>query len=248
MKIEDKKKYCEEVLNIKLDKWQTAVLNEDKKNITIRAGRQVGKSTIIGLKVFFYAQEYEGKTILVVAASQRQSGLLFEKIKSFFVEFAPDLIQEEPTLTRLILKNGCRIYSLPAGRSGYTIRGFSIDLLIADEAAYIAEPVWIALIPMLAVTKGKLILLSTPFGRGGYFFDSFGDIDFKQFHLSSEDCPRIPKEFLNKEKTRMTRNEYAQEYLGEFMEEFNQLFPTILIKKCFFQYVLSLVFSIFLVL
>jgi hypothetical protein len=232
MKIQDKKKYCEEVLKIKLDRWQNAVLDEEEKNITIRAGRQVGKSTIIGLKVFFYAIEHTDKTILVVAASQRQSGLLFEKIKSFFVEYSPELIKEDPTMTKLILTNGCKIYALPAGRSGYTIRGYSIDLLIADEAAYIAEPVWIALIPMLAVTKGKLILLSTPFGKGGYFFDSFGDIDFKQFHLSSEDCPRIPKTFLLKEKGRMTKMEYAQEYLGEFIEEFSQLFPTALIKKC----------------
>ena len=79
---------------------------------------------------------------------------------------------------------------------------------------------------------GFLVLLSTPFGRGGYFYDSFTDKDFESFHVSSEKCRRIPAEFLRKEKLRMSKVEYAQEYLGEFVEDWNQFFPTDLIKKC----------------
>jgi len=228
--MENKEQYCKEKFGIQPDKWQLRLL-EAKKNVVIRAGRQVGKSTGVALKAFFYALENPDKTILIVAASQRQSGLLFEKVKSLFVEAEPELIAEDPTLTRLILKNGTRIYSLPAGRTGYAIRGFSIDLLIADEAAFISEAVWVALIPMLAVTQGKLILLSTPFGKGGYFYECFGDKDYIHFHINSEHCPRIPKTFLDKEKARMSKMEYAQEYLGEFIEEFTQFFKTELIKK-----------------
>jgi len=63
---------------------------------------------------------------------------------------------------------------------------------------------------------GFIILLSTPFGKGGYFYDAFSDPDFKHIHISSEDCKRIPKDFLAKEKQRLTKAEYMQEYLGEF--------------------------------
>jgi len=220
-------------MGLKLDKWQQNLLEEEEKSITIRAGRQVGKSLAVSLKAGFYALEHENKCILVIAASQRQSSLLFEKIKSFFVEYFEDAIdwKNEPTLTRITLLNGTRIYCVPAGRTGYAIRGFSVDLLIADEAAFISEPVWVAVIPMLAVTKGKIILLSTPFGKGGYFYHTFGDSAFKQFALNSENCPRIPKEFLAKEKKRLTKMQYAQEYLGEFVEEFTQFFSTQLIKE-----------------
>ena len=229
--IQDKEKFCQEKLALKLDKWQKALLQENNKNICIRAGRQVGKSLGVALKAFFFSLENDNKTILIVAASQRQSGLLFEKVKSLVLECFPEMVQEEPTQTKLILKNGTKIYSLPAGRTGYAIRGFSIDLLIADEAAFISEGVWVAIIPMLAVTKGKIILLSTPFGKGGFFYNCFGDSDYKQFHLSSEECPRIPKEFLKKEKERLSKIEYAQEYLGEFIEEFNCYFKSDLIKE-----------------
>jgi hypothetical protein len=90
---------------------------------------------------------------------------------------------------------------------------------------------------MLAVSRktrglGWDILLSTPFGKGGYFYEKCTDDDYLHIHISSESCDRIPREFLAKERKRLTKAEYAQEYLGEFVDEFNQLFPTELIKKC----------------
>lgn len=146
------------------------------------------------------------------------------------------IYQDVPTKSEIRLKNGSVIYSLPAGKTGHTIRGLSLDMLIADEAAYIPEAVWLAVRPMIAVSRrergfGYIILLSTPFGKGGYFYDCCHDDDFKQFHISSEQCERIPKEFLRKEKHRLTRIEYAQEYLGEFVDEFQQFFPSKLIKE-----------------
>jgi hypothetical protein len=223
----------------KWDKWQKEVLDHEG-NITLRTGRQVGKSEVVSAKAVKFAFDHPGTTILIIAASQRQSSLLFEKVKANIdrksEEDGEDYYVEPPTLTKILLSNKSRIYSLPAGRTGYFIRGFTIDLLIADEAAYIPETVWTAVIPMLAVSRklrglGTLILLSTPFGKGGFFYDSFADPDFRAFHISSEDCSRIPRDFLAKEKRRMTKQEYRQEYLGEFTDEWNQLFKTELVKK-----------------
>jgi len=222
----------------KWDKWQKEVL-ETKGNVTLRSGRQVGKSEVISAKAAAFAQENPGTTTLIIAASQRQSSLLFEKVRGNLdlINEKEKIYAEPPTLTRIRLKNKSQIYALPAGRTGYFIRGFTIDMLIADEAAYISENVWLACTPMIAVSRklrgmGYIILLSTPFGKGGYFFNSFTDDDFRSFHVSSEDCPRIPKDFLRKEKLRMTKAQYRQEYLGEFCDEWNQFFPTNLIKKC----------------
>lgn len=112
------------------------------------------------------------------------------------------------------------------------IRGYTVDLLIADEAAFIPEEVWTAVTPMLAVTKGDIILLSTPHGKGGYYYSCFEDENFKSFHINSEDCERIDKKFLARERERMTKVQYAQEYLGEFVDELMQFFPTETIKGC----------------
>ncbi len=253
---------------IVLDPWQEKVL-EYEGSISIRAGRQVGKSLVVSRKAVEFALKNPNTNTLIIAPAQRQSSLLFEKIKvalemldSFILEkkgrpkwdkkksdkqnidiqdrFAKKygIFEDHPTKTMIILKNGARIYSLPAGKTGYFIRGFTIDLLIVDEAAYVPEIIWNSIIPMIAIARKKaeklgwIILLSTPFGRGGYFYNSFLDEDYKHFHISSEDCPRISREFLRKERTRMTKQEYAQEYQGEFIEEFNQLFSSALIANC----------------
>ena len=123
----------------KWDKWQQGVL-DTVGNVTLRSGRQVGKSEVISTKASNFALDNPNTTTLIIAASQRQSSLLFEKVRSNLDRINDQrkdasIYKEKPTLTRILLKNGSRIYSLPAGRTGYFIRGFTIDMLIADEAA-----------------------------------------------------------------------------------------------------------------
>ena len=156
-----------------------------------------------------------------------------DKTSQFNLKYG--IFTEKPTKTKVLIKNGSRIQCLPAGKTGVYLRCFTIDFLIGDEAAYIPEPVYVAVKPMLAVSRklrglGWEIYLSTPFGKGGYFHDCDLDPDFLSIHISSEDCPRIPRDFLSKEKRRLSKLEYAQEYLGEYVDEFNQLFDTKLIK------------------
>lgn len=249
-----------------LDSWQEQVMAHEG-NTVLRTGRQVGKTQITSRKATKLAFLYAGTETLIIAASQRQSSHIFQKMMWIFnkidelilqdakVEFAEEwercktrrdligrfnldhgLFIERPTKTKTMLKNGSTIHCLPAGKTGVYLRCFTIDFLIADEAAYIPDPVFVAVKPMLAVSKklrglGWETYLSTPFGKGGYFYDCCHDTDFLQIHVSSEDCPRIPRDFLKKERIKLTRVEYAQEYLGEFIDEFNQLFSTELIKK-----------------
>lgn len=217
---------------MKLDDWQRQIVAHEG-NLCVRSGRQCGKSTAISWKVGKYALTHPNKTIMVISAVERQALLLFEKILSYVVLKSKISIKtgkNKPTKHKIQLKNGSVIHCLPTGESGYGIRGFTIDMLVADEAAFISEDVWQAVTPMLAVTKGSIILLSTPFGREGYFARCFKDPTFKKFHVSSESCPRISKEFLKQEKARMSKLQYQQEYLGEFVDDLMQLFPDPLIK------------------
>jgi hypothetical protein len=84
---------------------------------------------------------------------------------------------------------------------------------------------------MLSVTKGDIILLSTPHGKEGFYYDCFQNEDYSSFHISSEECGRIDEKFLKREKERMTKVQYAQEYLGEFVDELMQFFSTDLIRS-----------------
>jgi len=219
---------------MKLDTWQEKVLATEG-NVCLRSGRQVGKSTVISVKAGGYAVKNPNKIILVVSAVERQAYLLFEKILDYLYKNYKTYVKkgkDRPTKSKIKLNNGSTILCLPTGLSGVGIRGYTVDLLIADEAAFIPEEVWTAVTPMLAVSKGKIILLSTPHGRGGYYYSCFEDENFTPFHISSEECPRVDPKFLERERARMTKVQYAQEYLGEFVDELRQFFPTDLIKEC----------------
>jgi len=222
---------------IVLDDWQKKIL-ETQGNICLRSGRQVGKSTCISVLAGDYAATNNDKTIMIIAAVERQAYLLFEKVLNYMESKYRRLIlggSDRPTKTEIRLSNGCRILCLPSGLTGYGIRGYSIDLLIVDEAAFVPEEVYNAVTPALAARYrlgARIVLLSTPFGREGYFARAFQDLTFTKFHVSSEECPRISKDFLAQEKARLSKRVYTQEYLGEFVDDLMQWFPDKLILEC----------------
>ncbi|MCK5021495.1 MAG: terminase family protein [Candidatus Peribacteraceae bacterium] len=228
---------------IELDAWQKQVL-KTKGNMCIVSPRQMGKSTVISQDAGEYAMNNSNKVIMIIASVERQALLLFEKVLSYIYLKNKSIIctkkEDKPTKHRLKLKNGSVIHCLPTGDSGYGIRGYTIDRLYADEAAFIGEDVWAAVTPMLATTGGDIILLSTPFGTDGYFYRAFHS---KQFTSIRVDPERVIEdrlepqktnllEFRADEKERMTKLQFLQEHMGEFVGGIQRFIPDSLIKLC----------------
>lgn len=241
---------------IYLDEWQKEVLKTEG-NLVICSGRQIGKSTIVAIKAADYALKNEKKKVLVVSATERQADELFLKILMFVESLNKFQIlggKNRPTKHMLKLKNGSIIRSLPCGANGDGIRGYTTDLLICDEAAYIPETVFLAITPQLLTTGGKMILLSTPKGKktsdgqNTYFYNAFLNKNhrFSVFHINSEEVinnrpisdswtenqKKAALELLESEKRSMTKLQYAQEYLGQFVEDVSQWFSDELIDRC----------------
>jgi hypothetical protein len=233
---------------MRLDDWQREILAY-KGNKLLCSGRQTGKSTIISIDAGNYACLNANKSVLIISSTERQAEELFNKILYYIQDNYRALIlkgKERPTKHLLKLRNGSIIRCLPTGLAGTGIRGFTIHRLIADEAAFIPDDVWSAVTPMLLTTGGDIILVSTPFGRQGYFWDRYNDPSFKIFHVNSEEVitkreispswtesqRKSALEHLEREKKRMTSLQYAQEYLGQFVSDLRQFFNDELIKKC----------------
>ena len=60
------------------------------------------------------------------------------------------------------------------GHDPKTIRGFSSPrLIVVDEAAFVLDETYAALVPMLAASpEGRIALLSTPFLQQGFFYEA----------------------------------------------------------------------------
>ena len=132
---------------------------------------------------------------------------------------------DEDNKTGCRLTNGSRIVSLPG--TGATVRGFSApDLVIEDESAFVADSFHLAVRPMLAVSGGRMILMSTPMGCVGHFYQSWteGGDDWHRVKVTAHDCPRITAKFLESERRAMGDLWFRQEYLCEFSEVMDAVF------------------------
>jgi len=125
---------------------------------------------------------------------------------------------------RLELDNGSRIVSLP-GKEG-TVRGYSgVRLLAIDEASRVVDELYYAVRPMLAVSQGRLLALSTPFGNRGWWFEAWrSDEPWERYEVPATLCPRISPEFLEEERRSMGHWWYEQEYLCRFMDAQDAVF------------------------
>jgi hypothetical protein len=122
------------------------------------------------------------------------------------------------TALTLTLENGSRIVSLP-GQEG-TVRGYSgVRLLSIDEASRVPDELYHAVRPMLAVSQGRLVALSTPWGRRGWWYDAWqSDEPWQRFEIPAERCQRISPSFLAEERRALGDLVYRSEYSCEFCD------------------------------
>lgn len=195
--------------DIELDPWQRELVQSDDRQALVLCSRQSGKSTASAVLAAHTAIYRPGSLTLLVSPSQRQSIELLAKVKAFVSHLDRPSQESE---TKITLPNGSRIISLPGGDQ--TIRGFSAALVIMDEAARIEDATAAAVRPMLAITRGRLIALSTPFGRRGWFAEAWhaGGDDWKRVRVPASACPRISEDFLERERRALGPFLFDQEY------------------------------------
>lgn len=210
--------FARDELGFEPDDWQQAVLRDPAQRVALNASRQAGKSSIVAVRALHCAIYRPRSLVLVLAPSQRQSSELFRKIVGCRedMDHPPELIEDNKL--SCTLENRSRIVALP-GSEG-TIRGYSAPaLVIADEASRIPDVVYAAVRPMLAVSGGALVLLSTPFGKRGAFYRIFEDPGhWSVYTVPATRVSRIAPEFLEEEKADMADWEYQQEYLCQFVD------------------------------
>lgn len=209
-----------------LDTWQREVLTSYSKQIILLCSRQNGKSTACSLLALYEALYVTGSLTLVVAPSQRQSMETFRKIRDAYnaLEGIPPPVMESSL--RLELSNGSRVVVLPAKEAN--VRGFSgVDLLVIDEASRVPDDLYNALRPTMAVSNGRIVLLSTPFGSRGFYFREWSEgADWQRFKVTAAECPRIADTWLEKEKARIGSWWFSQEYECSFNDNIDQIFST----------------------
>src|SRR5215210_8002519 len=215
-----------EKLGIVPDEWQEDFLRSSADRVLLNCSRQSGKSTMSAVIALHRALYYPGSLILCLAPALRQSQELFAKIAGFYRDLDRPVAPQGERKLSLELENGSRIITLPGSEK--TIRGFSgAALLVVDEASRIDDALYHAVRPMLAVSGGSLMLLSTPYGKRGIFHQEWSEgRGWERYEVPAADCPRISAAFLAEEREVLPARVYRQEYECSFEETDAALFFT----------------------
>lgn len=203
-------------LGMKCDPWQKDALRSTAPRLHLNIHRQGGKSTTTAVAAVHEALYRPGSLTLIVSPTQRQSSELFRKALVFYRLLGRPVEAETENALSLTLENGSRVISVPGSEAG--IRTYSADLLIIDEAARVGDEVFSAISPMVAVTGGRIIAMSTPAGRRGWWYSASLSNRWEHLVAKASECPRIHKDFLEDELASLGQTVFSQEYECQFAD------------------------------
>ncbi len=209
------------------DPWQADVLRSGANRMLLNCSRQSGKSTttaLLGLHTAVYTPD---SLVLILSPSLRQSAEFFRTLAKLYTATGATIPAKAESALRLELENGSRVISLPASES--TIRGYAgVALLLIDEASRVEDDLYASVRPMLATTNGRLVALSTPYGKRGWWSDAWHAPaqSWKRVEVPAMMCPRISAAFLQEERESLGAWWFDQEYGCEFLDAESAAFRT----------------------
>jgi hypothetical protein len=236
--------WVREKLRFTPDAAQERVLTTASRRVVMNCTRQWGKSTVTAAKAVHQAHTVAGSLTLVVSPSSRQTGEFLRKAEEFVRRLKLAVKGDGDNEMSLWLPNRSRIVGAPGKES--TVRGFSaVSLLLVDEAARVDDEMYLAVRPMLAVSNGTLWLMSTPFGKRGFFYDTWaeGGAEWERVRVPADECPRIGRVFLEEERRTLGERWYQQEYQCEFVDSVSGIFDRDVVERAMTRNVTPLEFD-----
>jgi hypothetical protein len=220
-----------EILGAELHKGQERIVEHVKagtKYIVVNASRQVGKSFLATQLICYWAINNPGAVILVVAP-------VYSQLKRPFEELIDGLqgskIIKDANKSEFIIRftNKSKVIFKSAERPD-SMRGLTADFCIMDEAAYMSESVWSAVVKPILLVKGKQVLfISTPRGKN-WFHDlynlgqSLDHPDYVSATMNYEENPFVNKKEIEEARTTLPEHIFNAEYLAYFEDSGNTVF------------------------
>jgi hypothetical protein len=219
-------------------------------DLVIAAGRQFGKSTVLGWLVVWYILHFSNRHVYIVAPSLDQARIIYDEVARHFEGPLRVMVKRKPVefpFPHIELVNGSHVHGRGSNSPKY-LRGKLVHLLIEDEAAYFKDGIHPNTIePMFTVTSNMehtgIIRISTPFGEGDFLEgaqaaqkDTTGHSAF--MHFTSFDNPYANKPLLEGFRERYGEDSllWRTEYLAEFADSDLAVFASQDIKWAYENY------------
>jgi hypothetical protein len=211
-----------------MDRWQQDAVRSRESQVCLLCSRQSGKTFTSAVLATYTVVAEPGSLVLLTAPNIRQAQECFRVCLHLLAAVAHRAALRQVNALGLELATGSRLLVIPGdAHDARTTRGFSsVRLLICDEASRLKDDVYYSLRPALAVSQGRIVLLSTPAGSRGFFHHeaTSGASDWARYVVPASQCPRLSPAWLAAERDRIGRWWYAQEYECQFLDAEGALF------------------------
>jgi hypothetical protein len=201
---------------------QIAVANSPARYRVICAGRQCGKSRLLAVLSLHQAFMKAGSNTLIISATENSAKrVLAEVADTASVALLRPSVADE-TKGTVTLSNGSQIVSVPASEK--QIRGWTVDLLILDEAGFIGDDIWRAAQAVIIARPGsRVVLASSPGGGPEHFFRKVWqrgmdspDVMYESWHWPSTVSPLVDADLLEEIRKQEGEIVFRREYLAEW--------------------------------
>ena len=208
--------------------WIDKIEDPQVKYITLCSGRQIGKTLLAQNMFLKWGLENNNAVLMFVFPVYSQARKVFSEIERVL---APTklIVSSNKSNYEMTLLNGSK-FIFRSAENGDSLRGYTLDFLIIDEAAYIRDDVWNTILKPTILVKGrKVLFISTPKGKNWFYTQHLRGLDPDQTQYltlagSSFDNPFIPHEELWEAKKTLPEDIFRQEILGEFVDSGGEVF------------------------
>jgi hypothetical protein len=213
------------------DPWQEQFLRDPSSRQTLLCCRRAGKTTAAAARTLAHCLASPRRLAMVFSPTRRQSQEFVRAALDFDVALGKPIRRVRDNLSEVEWSNGSRLLSLPDAQRG--VVGFTPSLVVIDEASRVSDQLYKSIRPMLAL-GAHLLTLSTPFGRRGWFFETWGDAErlakFSHWRVTWRQCPRITREFIAEERLELGDRWFRQEWETSFEDAVDSVFSASLIE------------------
>jgi hypothetical protein len=194
----------------------------------VATGRQFGKSLLAQNLMLYWLLKTPNQKGSWITPVYNQCKKIFDELTNAANKI---IIKQNKADLTITFVNGSTLQFLSTDNYN-TIRGFSFNYMVLDEAAFIKQDaIEQAVMPTLTAIGKKCLIISTPKSKN-WFYEYFlrGNTPnnvYTSFKGISRDNPYVSKEFLIEQHKSLPREIYYQEYLAEFTDAGNDVFTNL---------------------
>jgi len=191
----------------------------------VATGRQFGKSLLAQNLMLYWLLQNPGNKGAWIAPIYNQCKKVFNELTNASYEIINKQNKADLTIEFI---NGSTLQFLSTDNYN-TIRGFSFNYMVVDEAAYVREEaINEAVFPTLSAIGKKCLIISTPKAKNWFYTlylrGTNPNNDIISFRGRSADNPHIDLNFINSQALSLPIDIYLQEYEAQFSEATNDVF------------------------